>query len=172
VSRASQIIVLAEDKRHQNFVRRYLQRLGYENRAIRMQDLPSGRGSGEQWVRERFANAVATYRGRHPQTALVVVIDADMRPVQERFRQLPSNRSEDESIAILVPKRHIETWILCLNEERVDERTDYRSRHIDGLIKPAAETLFKWSRATATPSSHCVESLQTAFPELQRIPEA
>jgi len=172
VSKASQVIVLAEDQRHQRFVRRYLYRLGYKNHDIREEPLPNGRGSGEQWVRDRYTRAVATYRGRHPQTALVVIIDADTRSVQERLRQLPGNRSADESIAILIPKRHIETWILCLNGERVDEETDYHSRQVDHLIKYTAATLWSWTRDEAAPPLHCTESLRTAFPELRRIPQA
>jgi len=52
-----------------------------------------------------------------------------------------------EQIARLVPKRNIETWILCLNGQAVDEDTDYKRRRDDWteLIPEAAETLSKWT---------------------------
>lgn len=52
MSRASQVIVLAEDAMHQRFVLRYLERLGHSNHDVRFEPLPAGRGCGEQWVRE------------------------------------------------------------------------------------------------------------------------
>jgi hypothetical protein len=30
-------------------------------------------------------------------------------------------RRDDEAIALMIPRRHIETWILCLNGETVDD---------------------------------------------------
>jgi hypothetical protein len=172
VSKASQIIVLAEDQRHQRFVRHYLYRLGYEPHDIRFEPLPNGRGCGEQWVRDRYVKAVAAYQARHARTALVIVIDADTRSVQERRNQLPGDRSAQEAIAILIPKRHIETWVLYLNGEQVDENTDYHARPVDDVIKVAAITAWAWSRDAATAPAYCVESLRTAFPELRRIPQA
>ena len=172
MSKASQVIVLAEDQRHQRFVRYYLYRLGYTHHDIREEALPNGRGSGEQWVRDRYTKAVAAYRARHARTALVVAIDADARSVQERLKQLPVVRIADDAIAILIPKRHIETWILCLTGEDVDEDTDYHARPVDDLIKLAALAVLDWSRDAAIVPPHCVESLRTAFPELRRIPEA
>jgi hypothetical protein len=173
VSRASQVIVLAEDRRHQNFVRRYLYRVGYERHDIRLEDLPNGRGCGEQWVRERYAKAVARFRARRARTALVVVVDADTHSVTDRLGQLPGNRSPEEAIAILIPKRHIETWILCLNGGTVNEESDYRAQAIDHLIKPAALAVWAWARnAATTVPLRCVESLRTALAELRRIPGA
>jgi hypothetical protein len=172
VSKASLVIVLAEDQRHQRFVRHYLYRLGYAQHDIRFEPLPNGRGCGEQWVRDRYTKAVAAYRARHARTALVVVIDADTRSVAERRSQLPDDRSEGEAIAILIPKRHIETWILCLNAENVDENTDYHARPVDDLIKVAAMTVWNWRRNRAIVPPLCVESLRIAFPEFSRIPQA
>jgi hypothetical protein len=78
-------------------------------------------------------------------------------------------RAEDEAIVHLIPKRHIETWILCLKGERVDEETDYRHRGVDEHIKTAASTLFNWSRPNTVPAEHCVESLGLAIPEVRRL---
>src|ERR1017187_1711563 len=101
MSRASRVIVLAEDERHQRFVRRYLGELGYSNRDVRFEPLPVGRGCGEQWVREHYAAVVRAYRSRvrtkRASTALVVVIDADKGDVARRLRQFEESlESADE----------------------------------------------------------------------------
>lgn len=78
---------------------------------------------------------------------------------------------DTEQIARLVPKRNIETWILCLNEEKVSEETDYKGKMRDWsrLIPPAAETLFQWTRSNAEPPNHCIDSLQSGVRELNRL---
>ncbi|MBI1851501.1 MAG: hypothetical protein HYR85_14265 [Planctomycetes bacterium] len=82
-------------------------------------------------------------------------------------------RKSDDSIAILIPKRHIETWILCLAGETVDEATDYKrtrgEQELASKIGSAAETLFAWTRPKARVPRACVPSLQVALPELARL---
>ena len=174
MSKPSQVIVLTEDRRQQTFVRRYLERANYSYHQIQLEPLPAGRGSGEQWVRQRYAKNVEAYRARAARaaTALVVVIDADTRTVSHRIGQLRESavRGTDEKISHLIPKRNIETWILCLRGNAVDEETDYHDEQgIEDQIKPAAETFFDWSRPNAGLSAHCVESLRLAIPEIQRL---
>jgi hypothetical protein len=79
MGRPSQVVVLVEDERQQRFVRRYLYRVGYSTHDIRFDPLPAGRGSGAQWVLNRYTEAVMAYRSRSARamTALVVAIDAD-----------------------------------------------------------------------------------------------
>jgi hypothetical protein len=74
-------------------------------------------------------------------------------------------------IARLVPKRNIETWILCLNNERVEETPDYKRTRDDWteLIPTAASALYAWTRPNATVPPSCVESLQIGIEELQKI---
>ena len=127
----SWVVVLAEDPCHQRFVRGYLYRLGFSRRQLDFRPVSNGRGSGEQWVRQQYASAVQDYRVRSAkaQTALVAIIDADAGDVNLRVRQfqdaLKQNgaaaRSNDEAIIHLVPRRNIETWILHLSGENVDE---------------------------------------------------
>lgn len=73
-------------------------------------------------------------------TVLIVVIDADRLLVQERLAQLDHNLDEAqanrirpvaEQIARLIPRRNIETWILCLNDVPVDEENDYKKTRND-----------------------------------------
>jgi len=172
--------VLAEDERHQRLVRLYLYRLGYQRHDIRLLPVSGGRGSGEQWVRERYSAEVREYRRRsaRSRTALIVAIDADTDEVDRRLRQLReateraglAARAIGEAIVHLIPKRNVETWIWCLCGRPVDEITDYSQEvDVDGLIATAALTFFEWSRANATPPAYCVPSLAAAIPEVRRL---
>jgi len=180
VSKPSQVIVLAEDARQQQLARRYLQRLGVDSHAIRNVALPSSRGCGEQWVRKRYPQEVKSYRGRskRAKSALIIAIDADTGEVAQRVRQLGTAlaeaeldaRGDGETIVHLVPKRNVETWILCLNGRQVDEDTDYsRQTEVARMIEPAAIAFFAWARPNATMPSHCVPSLSAAIPEIRRL---
>lgn len=179
MSRPSEVIVLVEDDRHRRFVRRYLERRGIV--ALRFEDLPSGRGCGEQWVRTRYAEAVRRFRWRSARatTALIVAIDVDPNgDVQRRVTQVAdalrtagmAARAPDERIVHFFPKLNIETWVVCLTEGQADEETDYkRYRGIDSLIPPAAVSLFDWTRPNAVPD-HCVPSLRAGINEARRLP--
>ena len=63
MAKPSQVIMLVEDRRHEQFIFRYLRILGYEPHAMRVVRSPVGEGSAEQWVREQFAAEVQAYRG-------------------------------------------------------------------------------------------------------------
>lgn len=180
MSKPSRVLVLTEDQHQQRLVRKYLERLGYEGGEVSCEDLPSGRGCGEQWVRARYSKWVRAFRKRSSsaQTALVVVIDADVLDVRRRFDQLRdalneagmSPRSDTEAVVHLVPKRNIETWVLCLSGRDVDEITDYtREPNISRLIPGAALTCFHWTRPNQTPPEHCTPSLHSAIPEARRL---
>jgi hypothetical protein len=180
MSKASQVIVLTEDRRQQTFVRQYLKRLGYRGDQIRTDDLPAGEGSGELFVRQRYAKNVDAYRSRAARaaTALIVVIDADTADVTRRVAQLTNAlenanlplRTVEEKIAHLIPKRNIETWILCLNGRMVDEESDYsRERDVDPQIAPAAIAFFEGNRTNLQPPDHWVDSLRLAIPEAVRL---
>jgi hypothetical protein len=179
VARVSQVIVLVEDERQQRFVRSYLRQLNYTTHDIRVDPLPSGRGSGEAWVRTRYPQAVRAYRARaaRARTALVVAIDADSAHISHRSRQLEeslateglSHRNAGERVVHLIPKRNIETWILNLNGHPVDEETDFSREAVDDLIVSAANALFEWTRPNAIIPPHCASSLRSAIDELKRL---
>ena len=175
----SRIIILAEDQRQETFIRRYLRRMNYTHRQIRSVPLPAGRQSGEQWVRKNYAIEVSTYRQRssRAETALVVAIDADTHDCNRRSQQLAASldelaapaRTPQERICHLIPKRHVETWILCLAGNTVNEETDYRHHPVDQQIPSSALRFFELSRPNAQIPSECVASLRTAIPEIRRI---
>lgn len=179
--RIAEIIVLAEDARQGNLVYHYLVRKGHNWRSIRVRPVPLGQGSGEQYVREHYAGEVKHYRNRRSRrrAALVVIIDADSRRVTDKERELAATllaagedkRRSGEAIALLIPKRNIETWILCLLGDRVDETTDYKGRRdVDANIKPAAHAFCEWSKARYPVPDSCVESLHRGLREAKRIP--
>jgi hypothetical protein len=108
----------------------------------------------------------------------VVAIDADTRDITRRARQLEeslasegrSPRAPEERIAHLIPRRNIETWILNLNGNPVDEETDFHhAPGVDDLIDSAAQTLFEWTRPNAAIPAFCVPSLRFAIPEIRRL---
>jgi hypothetical protein len=180
VPKPSQVILLLEDSRHKQFIYRYLRRLGFEGHEMRIEKSPSGEGSAEQWVRERFAVEVDACRSRQAETRLIVLIDADTRTVQERIAELDTALREagaplipvdTNQIARLVPKRNIETWILCLSGEQVDEDADYKRTRDNWteLVRTGVGTLYAWTRPRATVPSSCVESLQIGIRELQKL---
>ena len=173
------VIIILEDGHHKMLVVRYLKRCGIKEHEIKIYRSPSGRGSAENWVRKTFSKEVSVYRGRHARTKLIVVIDADTNTVRERLKQLDqalhdSGKQavdvEGEQIARLVPKRNVETWILCLNGHAVDEETDYKKRHNwSKLIPSAAESLFQWTQSASEPPQHCIDSLRSGVKVLKRL---
>ena len=180
MSRASQVIVLAEDAMHQRFARRYLDRLGHSNHDVRFEPLPAGRGCGEQWVREHYAQAVKAcrWRSKRAATALVVVIDADRGDTGRRLRQFEealesareSPRDGADKIAHFVAKRNIETWILFLAGRDVDEDSDYSHEAISGRqIRDAAAAFHEWTRPNTPQPRRSIPSLLAAVPEARRL---
>lgn len=180
--RIANIILLVEDINQENLLRRYLHRLGHGNRTIRVRRLPPGQGSGEQFVRESYASEVQAVRARatHTSVCMIAVIDADTGSIGDRKQQLERGlkdadelpRSPTEPILNLIPKRNVETWILCLTSVTVDETTNHRHdpRINPGLIKQAAITLFEWTRPNFVLPDTCVPSLQACQLEFRRVP--
>lgn len=174
------VIVVLEDARHEMLARRYLKKRGIGDREMRIERSPSGEGNAEGWVRKTFVKEANVYRSRYAKTALIVVIDADNHAVEDRYRQLDRALedggkqrvdTEHEQIARLVPKRNVETWILCLNGHAVDEEDDYKKKRNDwnDLIPHAAETLIEWTRQEPGPPNHCIDSLRSGVRELNRL---
>jgi hypothetical protein len=180
VERIAETVVLAEDLRQGNFLRHYLIRCGQHSRRIVLRLSQRGRGSGEQYVRERYPIEVAYYRQRsHARSAaLAVVLDADSGTVEQHERELADSlqasnqrqREDGEAIALIIPKRNIETWLLCLSGEPVTEAENHKGQpRIDSLIKSAAGTFYEWNRDRANVPAPCVPSLRRGLDEARRI---
>lgn len=181
MSKPSRVIVLLEDDRHKQFVYRYLIQRGLEPHAIRILRSPSGEGSAENWVRRQFVKEVSAYRNRRVRadTALIVMIDADARSVRDRCNQLDEALQQahkeivtiEEQIARFVPKRNIETWILCLNGHAVTEDVDYKGQNHDWsqLIPSATSALCRWTPLNALVPDYCIDSLLAALQEARHL---
>lgn len=128
---SARAVILAEDSCSQNLAYGWLRQRGLEPREIYVVPV-SARGSGEQWVRESFADQLAAIRLRRNRVKcwLYVLADADSMTVEERLRTLPS--AADDPVTRLVPRRHVETWVVTLTTSSiVDEVTNYKERHPD-----------------------------------------
>jgi len=111
-----------------------------------------------------------------------VVIDADTKSTRQRAKQLSDalraagmeERHDDEPIVVLIPKRHVETWIRALLGHAVDEATDYTRAPYSPPsatgIKNAAARLYEWTRPGIDAPASSPPSLTFSIPEWRKIP--
>jgi len=152
VSRRVQLVLLCEDRQHEAFARRFLNTMGWETRAMRVEKAPGGRGAGEQFVRERYPVELKAHRSRPVTQALVVLIDGDSEGPVARLQRLDQacreaglrERTSEERVAVFIPTWNIETWLAYLDGDRVgEEKPDYPrparerdcQRHVDELVR-------------------------------------
>jgi hypothetical protein len=85
-------------------------------------------------VRQQHVIEVRALRGKpHLSIALITMLDADDRSVADRKQELDGSlaasgqeqRQASERIAVLVPRRNIETWIHRLRGNAVNESDSY-----------------------------------------------
>ncbi len=182
--RVSQFVLLCEDVTHEQLAKAYLKKCRYENLGRLVRPRVASReqhGGNVGWVLNEFPKELHACRQRQKKsnTLLIVLVDADTFTVADRRRQLLERLKaagyegfgEKEPAVLLIPKRHVETWICALLGDSVSEEEDCKSRDKSKKqdIRQAAETLFNWSRAKATPGPTCVSSLKTALPEWRKI---
>ena len=176
-------IILADDREQQNLVYRYLERCGH-GAGVWLEPLPAKGpgGSGEKFVRDQYPRQVQACRsslGRRASALLIVIIDADMETTQHRATQLADalrtadmeGRNDDEPIVVLIPKRHVETWIRALLGGHVDEETDYKKpKPTPPEISEAAGAVYRWTRPNSNAGATFPPSLTDSLPEWQKIP--
>lgn len=128
MSRASQIVVLCEDKAHEVFITRFLKKSWKVNpRSIRVLAYPSGKGSGRKFVEDYIADEVKAQRIRQARSVLIVVRDADELPAtlvrDHLLASVVPPRAEHEPIVCILPRWSIQTWIayLAMAGKNVDE---------------------------------------------------
>lgn len=186
MSKPSLVIVLAEDQRQGQFTYRYLIFAGIRPDCVRLIIAPSGRGSAEQWVRKNFPIQVQKCRSRHAQSGLFVMLDADREPVSRHLDELdkaltaqnqPGIDATLDSIARLIPKWSIETWILYLSSEgaiqpAVTEDVPYKNaksaEEWTELIPTAAKVLISLTRRGAVTPGNLPGSLRHGIHEIPR----
>jgi hypothetical protein len=117
---------------------------------------------------------------------LLVHVDADTRTVAERHSHLAaalaesrqSPRGEREAIAVLVPKRNIETWVYALDEGlaskhgvTLDEETDFRKLERQRACASAAAVFADHARQNTRPDAATeVPSPLDGLKEFRRLP--
>jgi hypothetical protein len=174
------VILLGEDRRHLRFLTGLLRKLSYTNHQIRELPLPAAKGSGEQWVRKKYASEVTDFRTRSggAATVLIVVIDADTGTVQRREQQFRDKLvaegvrplDPNELVVHLIPRRNLETWVTFLNGTPVTEEADYKPSVTDEQVRPAADKFYQFTRPNVVLGPHTPPSLQHGVREAGRIP--
>lgn len=157
--RGVSVVLLCEDRQQAAFARRFLETAGVLPRRIRQVPLPSGAGAAEQFVREQFPVELEAHRRLTTRTLLVAIIDADTGEIEQRRRELDREcelqevrpRRPDEAVAILVPRRNIETWLTWLHGKDVDEHTAYTKLRREKDCKPMVLRLSEFCKAGALP---------------------
>lgn len=182
MSKASLIIVLCEDKAHEVFAKRFLKRWGVKPRAIRVRRYPAeGKGSGKKHVEDHISVEVDLLRSRQASTILLLIQDADELSVDQvkanLDAKLPSPRDDNEPIAYIIPKWHIQTWMAYLDGKSVDETDKDAFKNTYGKISeskeahPFIDSLAKNCRETPQLESP-PDSLVAACEEFERVRNA
>ena len=158
MSRASEIVILCEDKLHEVVVRRFLTKgWSVSPRTIRVCPYPEGRGSGESHVRTQLAKEMKAYRARQAATILVAMVDADTGTVAEHQAELDAALTREgvaprlpgDNVVYLVPKRSIETWLAYLDGEPVVENEPEEQK--SGKFRYKAKYGFRGCESKARP---------------------
>ncbi len=143
MSKASQIIILCEDKAHEVFVKHFLKKWGVKLRAFRVPPYPNGKGSGKKHVEDNISPEAEALRRRHPSTILLVVQDADELSVDQvksnLDAKLSSPRGDHEPIAYIIPKWHIQAWIAYLDGKNVNEADKGTYKNMYGKISESKD---------------------------------
>jgi hypothetical protein len=176
--RVSKIILLCEDDPQEQLVRSYLKQCG-------LNTVPPGffprnasrevHGGNVGWVLNEFPRELEACRHRHENhanTLLIVIVDADDNTVAERRGHLNQKlqMTGADPIVVLIPKRHIETWIRCALGVVVDENTNYKKPEPKKTeTRAAAGEIHGWARANPAPSATCVDSLRKSLSEWRKI---
>jgi hypothetical protein len=170
------IVVRCEDIQQRVFIYRFLCRKGIAGHDIKIVHCPGG--DGKQFVLKQYPIEVKALRSGPPASkALVSMIDGDDSTPADRKKQHDevlaaegqAVRQSDERIAIVVPKRNIETWIHhLLGESGINEVDEYRKfRGEERRCAPAAEEFAR--RCPNHLGDDDLPSLKDACLELQRV---
>ena len=176
-------VILCEDKQQHVFVYRTLRQLNFNfsNHDLRIV-LPKG-GSGEQHVRKSYSSEVKAHRSKAAARngGLLAIMDADKGTVEGHYEELARElaaaslppRAEQERIAILIPKRNIETWIHFLFGSEVSEEAEKpypKLRMRESECQPAVERLVEYLQIGLP--GNCPPFLQRGAEELKtRLPQ-
>ncbi len=130
--------ILCEDKAHYHFVLGWLEHKGVNRRKVQLSATLPHSGSGKQYVSEHFSEELAytlnlSSYGKE-QCFLIVVLDADNKPVTEYYASLKNKT--DDPVFLVIPKWSIDTWAHFLMspdpQNTVDEAKPYKQQYLKG----------------------------------------
>lgn len=171
------MILLCEDDPQEALVRAYLNLCRFRTKppTLRLRNMSrEEQGGNVASVLREFSGELRACRSRsaRAKTLLIVVVDADDATVDRRRAQLSADPpiSPSDPLVVLIPKRHIETWIRAANGDAVDEVNDYHNPEPTGSeIRGAAGSIHGWARNSPAPGETCVPSLRASLPEWRKI---
>jgi hypothetical protein len=181
--------ILCEDIDQDRFIRQYLICRGVHKRDINNYPKVQGKKieNNNASILQHYPELIKSYRSKKYQDlAIVIMIDADDRSVDDRIRSLNialdesagklnrELRQPDEKIAIFVPARNIETWFSYINGNLdCNETTDYKdlSMETGERIKFAQNAAIKLATEICPQGldDNAPDSLKRACQELQRL---
>jgi len=172
--RVSQYVLLCEDDMQETLVRTYLKQCGVLSHDIVLRNADGSKHGGIGWVLRQFPAELNTCRQRHKRakTCLIVMADGDDLAVADREREFQDEAAftAADPLVVLLPKRHVETWVCAATGRSVTEAEDckkYRLERSD--IREAARQIHTWARSELPDDSTCVPSLWAALPRWRRI---
>ena len=176
--RVSTTVLLCEDDLQEQLVRSYLKECGLNTAPPVFLPRNASRavhGGNVGWVLREFPQELVACRRRHvahASTLLIVVVDADDNTIAQRRSYLAEHSpiSSTDPVVVLIPKRHIETWIRAALGQSVNENDSYkRPEPTKPEVRDAAHQVHGWARDNPIPSPTCIESLVVSLPEWRRI---
>ena len=125
-------------------------------------------------VLQEFSRELHACRQRAKKAkTLLIVVDADEFSVLERKSHLLANppMADADPLIVLIPCRHIETWICAATKQDVNESDDYKRNKPPkkSVIRDAAATIHGWAHNNPPPPLTCALSLISALPEWRKI---
>jgi len=176
--RISKTTLLCEDDGHAMLVRSYwkLCKQSVTSSPLEVKNASRiVRGGNIGWVLDQFPKELEAARSRHSaraNTLLIVVADADDLSVAMREHNLCDREAYTDSdpLVVLIPKRHIETWVCSAIGGLVGENEDCKRHHLTKAdFREAAKRIHDWARNDPSDDSTCVPSLRVALSRWKRI---
>ncbi|MBR1478440.1 MAG: hypothetical protein IJ608_10830 [Lachnospiraceae bacterium] len=176
-----QYIIFCEDDKTRSFIINILVSQGININKIRSDVAPSGRGSGEAYVRNSYRRNLSTLRKfNYNSIALIVCTDADTHSIDEIYKSFSDectkvepkmeDRTDKEPVLIWIPKRHIETWIEFFknNGVGVNEERKYKINSQNVRCKEEANKMSEFLQGNRVYKEY-LPSLEAAYVEYERL---
>ena len=152
----------------------YMRICGIDERERRIVNTTDSGHKGIGAVLDKFSEELNACRSRQKRarTLLIVIADADNYSVEARKGHLSDRSSfnDNDPLVLLIPKKHIETWVCSATGRSVAEADDCKSLKLKkGDFREAARKIHDWAHNDSSVDSTCVDSLRMALPEWRRI---